>query len=155
MEEALKAIGDSDLAIFIAPITDSTKEYERFLELIKRKKIKHIIVLSKIDTVPNIKILEKIREYSKYQDRFLALIPYSIKKNVGKEQLLDVITDHLPNHPWLYDPEILTTENIRDIYKELIREAIFEKLSDEIPYESDVVIEKIEETQEYIKCMPQ
>ena len=39
----------------------------------------------------------------------------------------------------------LTTDNIRDIYKELIRESIFENLSDEIPYESDVTIEKIDE----------
>ena len=39
----------------------------------------------------------------------------------------------------------MTTENIRDIYKEYIREAIFENISDEIPYESDVLIEKIEE----------
>jgi GTP-binding protein Era len=46
----------------------------------------------------------------------------------------------------LFDPEILTTDNIRDIYKELIRESIFENLSDEIPYESDVTIEKIDET---------
>ncbi|NPA27801.1 MAG: GTPase Era, partial [Epsilonproteobacteria bacterium] len=45
----------------------------------------------------------------------------------------------------LYDPELLTTEHIRDIYKELIREAIFEKVSEEIPYESDVVIEKVYE----------
>ncbi len=47
--------------------------------------------------------------------------------------------------PLVYDPEFITTENIRDIYKEFIREAIFDKFSDEIPYESDVVIEKIEE----------
>ncbi len=40
----------------------------------------------------------------------------------------------------------MTTENIRDIYKELIREAIFESFSDEIPYESDVTIEKIYES---------
>ncbi|NPA64391.1 MAG: GTPase Era, partial [Epsilonproteobacteria bacterium] len=38
------------------------------------------------------------------------------------------------------------TQNIREIYKELIREAIFENVSDEIPYESDVIIEKIEES---------
>ncbi|MEA2028163.1 MAG: KH domain-containing protein, partial [Campylobacterota bacterium] len=49
---------------------------------------------------------------------------------------------------YLYDDEILTTDNIRSIYKELIRESIFENLSDEIPYESDVVIEKIDESEE-------
>jgi len=145
MEEVLKAVGDCDLALFVAPVTDSLKEYEKFLELIEKKGVGHIVVLNKIDTVSNEKILSKISEYSKYQDRFLALIPYSVKKNIGKNELLDEIAKHLPNHPWLYNPELLTTENIRDIYKELIREAIFEKLSDEIPYESDVIIDKIEE----------
>ena len=45
----------------------------------------------------------------------------------------------------IYDDEILTTEHIRSIYKEFIRESIFENMSDEIPYESDVIIDKIEE----------
>jgi GTP-binding protein Era len=145
MEEVLKAVGDCDLALFVAPVTDSLKEYEKFLDLIEKKGVDHIVVLNKIDTVSNDKILSKISEYSKYQDKFLALIPFSVKKGIGKEELLDEIAKHLPTHPWLYDPELLTTENIRDIYKELIREAIFEKLSDEIPYESDVIIEKVEE----------
>ncbi len=145
MEEVLKAVGDCDLALFVAPVTDSLKEYEKFLDLIEKKGVDHIVVLNKIDTVSNDKILSKISEYSKYQDKFLALIPFSVKKGIGKEELLDEIAKHLPIHPWLYDPELLTTENIRDIYKELIREAIFEKLSDEIPYESDVIIEKVEE----------
>ncbi|WP_457595373.1 KH domain-containing protein, partial [Hydrogenimonas sp.] len=76
---------------------------------------------------------------------FLALVPVSVNKNVGKEELLDQIVKHLPSSPWLYDPELLTTTNIREIYKEMIRESIFDNLSDEIPYETDVVIEKIEE----------
>ncbi|NPA64722.1 MAG: GTPase Era, partial [Epsilonproteobacteria bacterium] len=108
----------------------------------------HIVVLTKIDLVSNEELLKKIAEYQKYQDRFLELVPVSVKKNIGKEELLDTIVKYLPEHPYYYDPELLTTENIRDIYKELIREAIFESVSDEIPYESDVVIEKIEELPE-------
>ena len=34
---------------------------------------------------------------------------------------------------------------LRDIYKEFIREAIFDNISDEIPYETDVLIDKVEE----------
>ncbi len=144
LEEALKAIGDCDLVLFLAPVTDDIKHYERFLELSKGRP--HILVLTKIDLVDNAKLLAKIAEYQKYQDRFLELVPVSVKKNIGKEDLLDSIVKHLPEHPYYYDPELLTTENIRDIYKELIREAIFENVSDEIPYESDVIIEKIEES---------
>jgi GTP-binding protein Era len=145
LDEALKAMGDSDLIVFLAPVTDSLAEYEKFLALTEARGTKHIIVLTKIDHAKQGDILKKLGEYQKYQDRFEAIIPFSVTKKVGKDPLLDTIARHLPESPWLFDPEILTTENIRDIYKELIRESIFENMSDEIPYESDVVIEKIEE----------
>ncbi|MEA3419584.1 MAG: GTPase Era [Campylobacterota bacterium] len=148
LDEALKAMGDSDLILFLAPASDKLTEYEKFLALPQSKNIKHIIVLTKIDHVKQGDLLKKLGEYQKYQDHFEAIIPFSVNKGVGKDQLLDEIAKYLPESPFLYDPEILTTENIRDIYKELIREAIFENLSDEIPYESDVTIERIEESDE-------
>ena len=147
MEEALKAIGDSDLILFLAPASDSVDEYVKFLSLIENRTAAHLIILTKMDTVPQEKLLNKLGEYQKYQDYFEAIIPFSVKKKVGKEALLNEISRHLPQHPWLFDPELMTTENIRDIYKELIRESIFENLSDEIPYESDVLINRIEESE--------
>ncbi len=146
LEEALKAMGDSDLILFLTPVTDTLKEYQRFLNLKESKRVKHIVVLTKIDHVSQGKILEKLGEYQKYQDRFEAIIPFSVNKRVGKEALLDEVVKHLPESPPFYDTDIMTTDHIRDIYKELIRESIFENLSDEIPYESDVTIEKIIES---------
>jgi len=146
LDEALKAMGDADLILFLAPVTDKLDEYEKFLQMSEAKGIKHIIVLTKIDHAKQGEILKKLAEYQKYQDRFEAIIPFSVNKKVGKAQLLDEIVKYLPESPYLYDPELLTTDNIRDIYKELIRESIFENLSDEIPYESDVVIDKIDES---------
>ena len=145
LDEALKAMGDADLIVFLAPVTDKLVEYEKFLKLAQAKGVKHIVILTKIDHVKNVDILAKLGEYQKYQGEFEAIIPFSVNKKVGKKQLLDEIAKLLPNSPFFYDTEILTTDNIRDIYKELIRESIFENLSDEIPYESDVTIEKIEE----------
>ena len=147
LDEALKAMGDSDLILFLAPASDKLTEYEKFLALPQSKNIKHIIVLTKIDHIKQADLLKKLGEYQKYQDKFEAIIPFSVNRGVGREQLLDEIAKELPYSPFLYDTEILTTDNIRDIYKELIREAIFENLSDEIPYESDVTIERIEESE--------
>ena len=146
MDEALKAIGDADLIVFLAPITDKLTEYEKFLTMTEGRAAKHIVLLTKMDHVKQGDILKKLGEYQKYQDRFEAIIPFSVNKKVGKAQLLNEIAKHLPVSPFLFDTEILTTDHIRDIYKELIRESIFENLSDEIPYESDVTIEKIEES---------
>lgn len=144
LHEAIKAIGDCDLVLFLAPAKDKLDHYKKFLEL-NAKNRPHIVILTKIDEVSQEVLLAKIAEYQTFQDKFLALIPISVTKGVGKDQLLDEITKHLPHSPWLYDPELLTTTNIREIYKEMIRESIFDNLSDEIPYETDVIIEKIDE----------
>lgn len=144
LEEALKAIGDCDIVVYLAPASDSVKHYKRFLE-VDGKNRKHIIAISKIDQVSQGELLARISEYNQFSSKFEALIPMSVTKNVGKNDLLDQIVKHLDESPYLYDPDDLTTEMLRDIYKEFIREAIFENISDEIPYESDVVIDKIEE----------
>ncbi len=144
LEEALKAMGDCDLILFLSPVTDKMDYYLDFLKK-NSKNTPHIILLTKTDQVSNEKVLKKIMEFSKYQDKFLSLIPVSIKKGVTQSYILEEISKYMPKHPYLYDPEILTTENMRDIYKEYIRESIFENTSEEIPYFADVVIESVEE----------
>ncbi|MDD3025775.1 GTPase Era [Aliarcobacter skirrowii] len=144
LDEALKAIGDCDLILFLAPVTDSLKYYEDFLEK-NKKNTKHILLLTKIDFVNNEELMSKLKEYEKYSDKYEAIIPISIKKATKKSDILGEVVKYLPVHPYLFDPEIITTEHLRDIYKEFIREAIFENISDEIPYEADVMINKIEE----------
>ena len=143
LKEALKALSDSDLVLFLADVRDNLDGYKWFLEL-NKKNIPHIVVLTKIDLVEEEEIEKKKKEYEKLA-KALAVIPISAVEGKGKEELLEEIIKHLPEHPYYYDPEIISTEHIRDIYKELIREALFEKLGDELPYESDILIDKIEE----------
>ena len=144
LDEALKAMGDCDLIVYLAPITDSVEHYEKFLKL-NNGKVKHIIVLSKIDQVKQDKLFKRIASYNQFSDKFEALIPVAVPKKVGHEDLLKQISKYLPESPFLFDPEDLTSELVRDIYAGFIREGIFENVSDEIPYESDVIIDSIDE----------
>jgi GTP-binding protein Era len=144
LDEALKAMGDCDLIVYLAPVTDSIEHYEKFLK-INKAKVKHIIVLSKIDQVNQEKLFKRIASYNQFSDQFEALIPVAIPKKVGHDDLLKIISRNLPDSPFLFDPEDLTSELVRDIYAGFIREGIFENVSDEIPYESDVLIDSIEE----------
>ena len=144
LDEALKAMGDCDLIVYLAPVTDSVEHYENFLKL-NKKDTKHIIVISKIDQVKQDKLFKTIASYNQFAEHFEALIPMAIPKKLGHEDLLDTIAKNLPDSPYLFDPEDLTSELVRDIYAGFIREGIFENVSDEIPYESDVIIEGIEE----------
>jgi GTP-binding protein Era len=143
LKEALKALSDSDLVLFLADVRDDLSGYKWFLEL-NKKNIPHIVVLTKTDLVSPEEVEQKKKEYESL-GKALAVVPISAVEGKGKEELLDEIVKHLPEHPYYYDPEIISTEHIRDIYKELIREALFEKLGDELPYETDILIDKIEE----------
>ncbi|MBD3823020.1 MAG: GTPase Era [Epsilonproteobacteria bacterium] len=144
LDEALKAMGDCDIIVYLAPVTDSIENYQKFLDL-NQKRVKHIIVLSKIDQVSQEKLFKKIAQYNQFSDEFEALIPVAVPRKVGHTDLLNTLEKLLPESPYLYDPEDLTSELVRDIYAGFIREAIFENVSDEIPYESDVFIDKIYE----------
>ena len=144
VEVALNAIGDSDLVLFLAPIHDSTEIYEKFLN--SHDGINHIVLLTKIDEANDEKIVKKLSEYQKFQDKFGAIIPINIKKNVFKRQILDEICKFLPEHEYFYDPELISSTNLRDIYRDFILESIFENTNSELPYSTDVIIEKVNET---------
>ena len=144
LEEALKAIGDCDLILFLAPVTDNVKYYKDFLEK-NKKNTKHILVLTKTDFVSKSELLEKIKEYEYFEEYYETIIPISIKKGAKQGLILNEVAKHLPKSPPLFDTEIITTTHLREIYKEFIRESIFENISDEIPYETDVIINKVEE----------
>lgn len=144
LEEALKAIGECDLILFLAPVTDKVVHYEKFLEE-NKKNTPHLLLLTKTDFVTSEEVANKIAEYEKYNDKYKAIIPISIKKGKKQSALLDEVVKYLPIGPYLFDTEILTTTNLRDIYREFIRESVFDNISDEIPYEADVIMNKVEE----------
>ena len=143
INQAIKSMGDCDLIVFLAPIHDDTSDYEKFLALNPEKP--HILVLTKVDESSNAKVLEKITQYQKFQDNFAALLTFSTKQPTYKKPLLDEICKLLPEHEYFYDPEFLTPTNEKEIFREFILEAIYENLSDEIPYLSDAIIKSVKE----------
>ena len=143
ISQAIKSMGDCDLIVFLAPIHDDTSDYEKFLALNPEKP--HILVLTKVDESSNTKVLEKITQYQKFQDKFAALLTFSTKQPTYKKPLLDEICKLLPEHEYFYDPEFLTPTNEKEIFREFILEAIYENLSDEIPYLSDAIIKSVKE----------
>lgn len=141
IDDAIKSMGDCDVIVFIASIYDDTSDYEKFLSL--NPKNPHILVLSKVDEVKNEKVLSKMSEYAKFQDKFVSLVPFSIKFKSYQKPLLDEIVKVLPEHEYFFDPEFITNTNEKEIFREFILEAVYDNLSDEIPYSSDVLIDKV------------
>lgn len=143
IDVAIKSISSCDLIMFVVSIYDDLSEYEKFLSL--DAKTKHIVVINKCDLVSNDELLAKLGEYSKYSDKFEAILPFSIKKASFKAPLLGCVAKLLPKHPYFYDPELLSATNERDIYKDFILESLYENLNQELPYASEAVITSFKE----------
>lgn len=146
LSQALKAMSDCDILLYLAPVSDGIESYVEFLTLSKNKA--HILLLTKTDTCTKEQLLSKIAQYQAYEEHFLALLPVSVQKGFDKSRILHTIASFLPYSPFFYDESLLSPALLKDIYKEIIRESLFEKLGDEIPYESDVLITQCNESLE-------
>lgn len=155
IEESQKAMESCDIIAFINPATANTKHYEYFLALNKKYHKKHILLLSKIDLISKNSLLKKLKDYAPYNKYYESLIPISCYKNINLAQILNEISKLLPNSPFLYDSEIISSSNLREIYREKIRESLFDFTNKEIPYESEVVIKKIDESDSLTKIYAQ
>jgi GTP-binding protein Era len=73
----------------------------------------------------------------------------------GVSGLLDRVRSLLPEHPFYYDAEDLSTQNMRFFASEMIRETALEQLEDEVPYSIACEIEEFRETRSpvYIRAV--
>lgn len=143
-KNAIKAIGDCDLVLYMIDAKTSLDEYKEFLQL-NTKNLPHILALNKTDKLSQAEILSILDKYNSLSDKYIGLVPISVTKGYNITRLLDLIVQNLKEGEFLYEEDALTTQSLKDIYKELIRQSVFNNLSDELPYESDVVVEKIEQ----------
>ena len=72
----------------------------------------------------------------------------------GLEGLLAQLAAHLPEGPFVHDPEAISTQPLRFFASEFVREAAFEQLQDELPYSVTVEIDEFRESDEpvYIRA---
>lgn len=147
LQEANKAVGDSDLSVFVAVASTKENEILHYRNFLEQHDKRHIVLLNKIDTLSKQELLECLESYKQYQDQNLGIIPVKAKDidTYTMHTILSLLAKNLPLHPHFYDNDMISTTIMRDIYKEAIREAVFERFSDEIPYESDVKILKVTE----------
>jgi GTP-binding protein Era len=70
----------------------------------------------------------------------------SARTGEGTEAFVAALVGHLPEGPAYYDAEQVTDRSLRFLAAELIREAAFESLSQEIPYETAVEVLAFDES---------
>ncbi|MBI5419877.1 MAG: GTPase Era [Deltaproteobacteria bacterium] len=116
-------------------------------DILERLAVPRLLVVNKADRMgagaagPR---LSEMMESGLYREGFLV----SATTGLGVDAFLRSLFEMLPEGPAYYSEEDLTDLPMRFIAKEIIREKLFEELSDEIPYSVAVSIEEYKEDAE-------
>ncbi|MAT39983.1 MAG: GTPase Era [Ectothiorhodospiraceae bacterium] len=143
MQAAEQAIADADIILHIADLPKLHKyEYkvdERLVALLRESGKPCLAALNKQDRVADAEKKEA-RNALESTGVFKAIHPISALLNEGIDPLLDELVTLLPVHPPYFPPEHLSDRPERFFVSEIIREKIFEKYKQEIPYSTEVVV---------------
>ena len=104
-----------------------------------------VLALSKSDLLKDRKELLPILQRYGDQLQFKELVPISATKNYNIKELISILRKYLPGTEPFYDPEQLSDQNDRFFVGEFVREAIFQKFKEEIPYSTEVEITEFKE----------
>lgn len=147
VKEALEALQDVDVIVWVLDVTHRIPEEEKLLDILKNTGKPVILVLNKIDLIKKAELLPIIDYFSKLHD-FKAIIPVSALKNDGVDRVIEELIKLLPEGPFYYDPDQITDLPLKLLIAEIIREKIFQLTYQEVPYCSAVKVEEIREEPE-------
>ena len=139
-----EVIHDVDVIIFMVSGTKFDDIDKESLKLANKSQAKKILVINKIDLVKNKKNLFSFVENTFNKDDFFSIVPISAKNNDGIDLVQLELEKALPDNEFFYPKEIDFQSNVFEI-SEIIREKVIRLLGDELPYETAVAIELLNE----------
>jgi GTPase len=147
MAEVREALEGCNLLLLIVDVTQKFGQGDQFsLEMAKKAKIPVLLLLNKIDLLPQKdKLLPIIDDYRRRYD-FKEIIPLSARKRHGVDLLLEKLIENLPEGPRYFPDDQITDQPMRFLVAEIIREQVLSATSDEIPYATAITIDQFEES---------
>ncbi len=150
LEASESAFKDADVLLYV---TDTVESYDKnldFLEKVRKMQTPIFLIINKIDLLSSQKELEDLVDKWKGILPNARIIPICAKEKFNVENLLTQIKELLPESPAYFDKDALTDRPARFFVTEIIREKILELYDKEIPYSSEVVVEKFVEDKKII-----
>jgi GTP-binding protein Era len=143
MDAAHAAMNDADVVIFMVDALDLKMEadvdHDVVFEALNKINKPVFLVINKVDIIDKFKLLPIIDFYSK-RFEFVEIFPISALNALGTADLLKSVVERLPVHPPYYPLDFVSDSSERFFVSEIIRERIFEKFRQEIPYSTTVGI---------------
>lgn len=141
---ALAAIADADLVLYLADATDS--------DLVSTvPPLSHVAGIDAEPRAPVQLVLNKSDLLSPERRAALAAanpgaLFVSAISGDGIPELLAAVRERLPESPFLYPGDDVSTQTVRFFASELVRETALEQLQDEVPYSIACEIEEFRES---------
>jgi GTP-binding protein Era len=102
------------------------------------------LLINKVDLVNKARVLPLIADYSRLLD-WTEIVPLSAKAGDNLDRLLDLTVKFLPDGEAPFGEDTLTDQSMRVLAAELIREKLFLRTQQEIPYSLAVEIDDFKE----------
>jgi GTP-binding protein Era len=139
-----------ETADLICLLIDATEKYghgdEFVVETLSKVTTPLFLLINKVDIIKKEKVLPVIERYKDLLP-FREIIPISALKGTNLEVLEEQIYKVLPEAEKLFADDMITDRTLRFQLAEIIREKLLERVEEELPFVTAVLVEKIEERQ--------
>ena len=147
---ASDSLRDVDVVVFVVDSTRWHDDDEWILEKLKRLSCPVVVAINKTDRITDKETLLPFLQELGERGNFSAIIPVCARRGEHLDELENAIREHLPVSVPFYPEDQVTDRSERFLAAELVREKLFRKLGDEIPYGLTVEIESFKEEEKIL-----
>ena len=147
------ALTDADILLYVTDVVEDPTKNAEFLARVAKETIPVLLVINKIDLLKGNDELEKIVARWKELLPNAEVFPTSALEHFNVDGLMRRIVELLPEAEPYFGKDALTDKPARFFVTEIIREKILLNYDKEVPYSTEVVVEKVEEKEKSIHIM--
>lgn len=147
------ALTDADILLYVTDVVEDPTKNADYLAKVAKETIPVLLVINKIDLVKSQQELEDIVARWKELLPNAEVFPTSAKEHFNVNNLMARIVELLPPSPPYFGKDALTDKPARFFVTEIIREKILLNYDKEVPYATEVIVEKFEEAENSIHIM--
>jgi GTP-binding protein Era len=137
---ALRALADADVIVYLADATERVPpSLMEAAELTSTPRAPVILAMNKVDALRAVE-RDELRQLLP-EARFISALT-----GEGVDELLTELRHALPESPFLYPEDEISTASVRFFVSELVRETALEQLDEEVPYSLACVVEEFRES---------
>lgn len=147
------ALTDADVLLYVTDVVEDPTKNADFLAKVAQEKVPVLLVINKIDLLKGNGELDEIVARWKELLPNAEVFPTSAKEHFNVSNLMARIVELLPEGEPYFGKDALTDKPARFFVTEIIREKILTTYEKEIPYSTEVIVEKFEEKENSIHIM--